>query len=111
MGSRMPVGFVGLGIRGGGMARNLRAKGHERVVWNRTAARADELRAAGAAWADTPRALGACVEAVCTCVADRAALAAVAEGEAGFLGGLKAGALVIDFSTVGPDAAAKLAAA
>jgi len=108
MSSLMRVGFVGLGIMGGGMARNLLAKGHSLVVWNRTAARANELRAAGAAWAATPRALAESVEVVCTCVSDPAALAAVAGGETGFLAGLTAGALVIDFSTVGPDAATRL---
>jgi len=104
----MRVGFIGLGIMGSRMAGNLLAKGHELVVWNRTAARAEELRAAGAAWAATPRALAASVDVVCACVSDPAALAAVAEGETGFLAGLTAGALVVDFSTVGPEAAMKL---
>src|SRR4051812_44598021 len=111
MASQMRVGFVGLGIMGGGMARNLLAKGHTLAVWNRTATRADDLRAAGATWAATPRALAASVEVVCTCVSDPAALAAVADGETGVLAGLTPGALVIDFSTVGPDAATKLAEA
>ena len=73
----MRVGFIGLGIMGQGMASNLLAKGHALTVWNRTPERATALRAAGAAWAESPRALAAACEVVCTCVADPAALAAV----------------------------------
>jgi 3-hydroxyisobutyrate dehydrogenase len=107
----MRVGFLGLGIMGRGMASNLLAKGHALTVWNRTAARGVELRDAGAAWATTPRALAEAVEVVCTCLADPAALASVSGGESGFVTGLKPGALVIDFSTVGPEAATALGVA
>jgi len=50
----MKIGFIGLGIMGGGMARNLLAAGHEVTVWNRTRAKAEALGAAGAAVAETP---------------------------------------------------------
>jgi len=50
----MKVGFIGLGIMGGGMARNLLAGGHEVTVWNRTRAKAEALGAAGATVADAP---------------------------------------------------------
>jgi 3-hydroxyisobutyrate dehydrogenase-like beta-hydroxyacid dehydrogenase len=107
----MRVGFIGLGIMGSRMAANLLGKGHVLSVWNRTPARADELRAAGAAWSRTPRDLAAGVEAICICVADPAAMQAVSEGPDGFLAGLHAGSLVVDFSTVGPDVTARLDAA
>jgi len=100
----MRVGYIGLGIMGGGMARNLLKKGHAVTVWNRGAGPAAALREAGAAVAESPRALAAGVEVVCTCVSDPAALTAVAEGSNGFLAGLAPGTLVIDFSTVGPAA-------
>jgi len=100
----MRVGYIGLGIMGGGMARNLLKKGHAVTVWNRSAERTAPLREEGAAVADSPRALAAGVEVVCTCVSDPAALAAVSQGPNGFLAGLRPGTLVIDFSTVGPDA-------
>ncbi len=100
----MRVGFIGLGIMGQGMASNLLAKGHTLTVWNRTPERAAALRAAGAAWAESPRALAAACEVVCTCVADPAALADVSAGRDGFLSGLSPASLVIDFSTVGPAA-------
>jgi 3-hydroxyisobutyrate dehydrogenase len=104
----MNVGFVGLGIMGSRMAANLLSKGHQLTVWNRTAARADQLLAAGARWADTPRALAAAVDVVCLCVADPAAIHHVADGDAGFLAGLGQDKLVIDFSTIGPDTARAL---
>ena len=107
----MRVGYIGLGIMGGGMARNLIKKGHAVTVWNRNLERTAPLREAGAAVADSPRALAAGAEVVCTCVSDPAALAAVSEGPDGFLAGLTAGALVIDFSTVGPTAVQTLEAA
>lgn len=50
----MKVGFIGLGIMGGGMARNLLAAGHEVTVWNRTREKADALGAAGATVAEAP---------------------------------------------------------
>ena len=107
----MRVGYIGLGIMGGGMARNLLKKGHAVTVWNRSAARTAPLHEAGATVAASPRALAAEAEVVCTCVSDPAALAAVSEGPEGFLAGLKAGTLVIDFSTVGPAAVQALATA
>jgi 3-hydroxyisobutyrate dehydrogenase-like beta-hydroxyacid dehydrogenase len=104
----MRVGFIGLGIMGSRMAANLLAKGHSLTVWNRTPGRGAELRAAGAHWAQTPRELASNTEVICTCVADPGALAAVAEGPEGFVAGLSPDALVIDFSTVGPEATRRL---
>jgi 3-hydroxyisobutyrate dehydrogenase len=104
----MRVGFIGLGIMGSRMAANLLGKGHGLTVWNRTAARADDLRASGAAWAESPRALAVASEVVCLCVADPAALEQVAHGPDGCVGGLSRGTLVIDFSTVGPEATRRL---
>jgi 3-hydroxyisobutyrate dehydrogenase-like beta-hydroxyacid dehydrogenase len=107
----MRAGFIGLGIMGSRMAANLLGKGHALTVWNRTPARADELRASGAAWAENPRALAVASEVLCLCVADPAALEQVSSGPDGFLGGLSPGTLVIDFSTVGPEATRRLEAA
>ena len=107
----MRVGFVGLGIMGSRMAANLAAKGMELTVWNRTRARAEPLLAAGASWAETPHQLAERVDAVCVCVADPAALKVVAEGASGFVGALGPRKIVIDFSTVGPDAGRWLEAA
>jgi 3-hydroxyisobutyrate dehydrogenase len=107
----MRVGYIGLGIMGSRMAANLLRKGHELTVWNRTAARAEELLRAGAKWAHTPAELAAGSEVVCLCIADPPAMEAVSEGLNGFLGRLAPGTLVIDFSTMGPEVTRRLDAA
>lgn len=105
------VGFLGMGLMGAPMARNLKKKGFEVVVWNRTPARAEAMRAEGFAVAATPAELARQVDAWCTCVADPAALEAVALGADGLLAGAKAGQLFIDFSTVSVPLVQELAAA
>lgn len=94
------VGFVGLGLMGSRMAKNLKKKGFEVVGWNRTRARAVELEKDGIAVAASPAALAAQVDAFCTCVADPQALREVTLGEQGLLSGAKKGQLFLDFSTV-----------
>ena len=48
------IGFIGLGVMGQSMARNLMKAGFSLTVYNRTKSKADGLIAEGAAWADTP---------------------------------------------------------
>ncbi len=96
---------------GQGMASNFIAKGYPLRVWNRTAARADALVAAGASRAKTPRELAAACEVVITCVADPAALAQVTLGDDGLLAGARPGLIWIDTSTIGAAASEHLAAA
>ncbi len=94
------VGFLGLGLMGSRMALNLKKKGFEVSVWNRTRATAEALASQGLTVVDTPRQLAAQVDVFCTCVADVAALRQVALGPDGLLSGARAGQLFIDFSTV-----------
>jgi 3-hydroxyisobutyrate dehydrogenase-like beta-hydroxyacid dehydrogenase len=94
------VGFLGLGLMGARMAKNLKKKGFEVTVWNRTLARAKELEADGLHVASTPAEVAARVDTFCTCVADVAALREVAMGANGLLSAAKPGQLFIDFSTV-----------
>ncbi|MDQ3262446.1 MAG: NAD(P)-dependent oxidoreductase [Myxococcota bacterium] len=101
--SNLKVGFVGLGIMGSRMARNLALKGFEVVVWNRTRQRADALVKDGATVAPTPRQLASGVDVFCTCVADPAALESVVHGPDGLFAGSRKGQLFIDFSTISPD--------
>jgi len=106
----MSIGFIGLGIMGGGMAANLLRKGFSPVVHNRTRAKADPLLAAGAVWADTPAALGRQVTTVITMLAHPEAVRAMALGAEGFLDHLPSGALWIDCSTVNPSFSRAMAA-
>ena len=109
----MRTGFIGLGIMGSRMAANFLAKGHELVVHNRTRARAEALLAAGATWAESPRALAATpgLELICTCVADPPAMEETAFGAQGFVAALAPGTRVVDFSTQFPALIRRLAAA
>lgn len=103
------IGFVGLGIMGSGMARNLIEKGHDVTVWNRTASRAEDLAAAGATVAGSPKAVAAGCEITMICVSDTPDVEAVLHGPEGLLAGLSAGDLVIDHSTISPSATIRFA--
>jgi len=106
----MQIGFVGLGAMGSAMAGRLLAAGHELHVWNRTAQRAEALRAQGAKVAATPAEAASRSQAVVTMVADDAALASVTFGEQGIAAGLASGAVHVGMSTIGVDAARDVAA-
>jgi 3-hydroxyisobutyrate dehydrogenase-like beta-hydroxyacid dehydrogenase len=90
---------------------NLLKAGHTLTVWNRTAARADELLAAGAKLAKTPREVAEASEILFSIVSDPPALESVLWGQDGALGGLKAGSMYVDSSTVSPMLVKKVAAA
>jgi len=103
------VGFIGLGNMGLPMAQNLLKAGHSVHVFNRTAARAESLRAQGAQWEASPRSVAEKTSVVLSILADDAALESVALGEHGVLAGLKNGGIHVDMSTVSPDTTKKLA--
>ena len=92
------LGFVGLGIMGGGMASNLIAKGHELIVWNRTRAKAEALT--GAEVADSLADLAGAVDVVMICVSDSPDVVDVVER--GLMAGLREGQLIVDHSTISP---------
>ncbi len=104
------VGFIGIGIMGRRMAKNVLKAGHRLRVYNRTAAKVEELRGLGAAVAGSPKDAATGADAVITMVADPPALAAVMEGPDGVLVGCRRGALVIDMSTVDPGTSQAMAA-
>jgi len=97
------------------MGMNLLKAGHTLIVWNRTSSRAQELVAAGARLANTPREAAAEAEILLTIVSDPPALEEVLWGHEGrndgALGGLRAGSIYIDSSTVSPTLVRKIAAA
>ena len=98
------IGFVGLGIMGAGMASNLIEKGHDVVVWNRTASRMEPLVTAGASAASSPAKVGRLCSIVMICVSDTPDVEAVLHSDDGLLAGVSAGSLVIDHSTISPGA-------
>ncbi len=104
-------GFIGLGIMGLGMARNLLKAGFEVRVWNRTASKMDILAVEGAATATGPADLAAQCDLIFVCVSDTPDVQAVLLGENGVIHGAKAGSLVVDHSTISPNATKTIAAA
>ncbi len=113
--SKAKIGLIGLGLMGRPMGMNLLKAGHPLTVWNRTASRAEELVAAGATLAKSPKEAAAGADVLLTMVSDPAALESVLWGADGKDGGallaLKSGSIYIDSSTVSPNLARKIAAA
>jgi 3-hydroxyisobutyrate dehydrogenase-like beta-hydroxyacid dehydrogenase len=106
----MRTGFIGLGNMGAAIAANLLRAGHDLVVWNRSAEKAQPLVDAGAVQASTPRDAAAGREVVFTMLADDAALDAVLAGEEGLVAGLSAGSLHVSMSTIAVATADRIAA-
>jgi 3-hydroxyisobutyrate dehydrogenase-like beta-hydroxyacid dehydrogenase len=106
----MQIGFIGLGAMGTAIARNLIASGHDVRVYNRSPARAEPLRAAGAMVMASPAQAARSAEVVFTMVSDDAALESVTFGELGIVAGAAPGTLHISMSTIGVATAQKLAA-
>lgn len=104
------VGFIGLGIMGHGMAHNLLKAGMDLCVWNRTASRMEGLVAAGAKRAESPADLAAQCDVIITCVSDTPDVEAVVLGEQGIIHTIREGSLLIDTSTISPQATREIAA-
>jgi len=105
------VGFIGLGIMGRGMAHNLLKAGADLTVWNRTASKMGDLVSAGAKTAGSPADVAASCTIIMVCVSDTPDVEAVIMGERGVMRGVQPGALVIDHSTISPQATREIAAA
>ena len=104
------VGFIGLGIMGRGMAHNLLKAGFSVRVWNRTASRMDDLVAAGAEAGSSPADVAANCDIIITCVSDTPDVERVVLGDDGVIHGASAGNLLIDCSTISPQATREIAA-
>ena len=102
------VGFVGLGVMGGGIARRLLAAGHGVHGYNRTREKARPLEELGLVLEDTPREAAEAGEVVLSMVTNVEALRAVAEGDDGILVGLSPGKVWVDMSTVAPAVSREL---
>jgi 3-hydroxyisobutyrate dehydrogenase-like beta-hydroxyacid dehydrogenase len=97
------LGFVGLGVIGGRMAKRLLDAGHAVVGYNRTRAKAQWLLDAGLRPASSPRAAAEAADVVFSMVTDSEALEAVTRGPDGILAGLRRGVVYV-VSTVDPEA-------
>lgn len=98
----MKVGFIGLGIMGKPMAKNLVKAGHEVVVFDFNKDSVDDLVSCGAAAAASGRDVAAQVEVVITMVPNSPHVRAAVLGENGVAEGAKPGTVVIDMSSIDP---------
>ncbi len=104
----MRLGFIGFGAMGRPMAEHLLRAGHELLVWSRRPTSADFLLAQGATWCDSPAAVAGASEIVCTNVTGSADVEALASE---LVQGFSIGSIHLDFSTIAPGAARRIAAA
>ena len=104
------IGFIGLGVMGKPMARNLLARGFDLVVHSRSRGPVNEIVAAGARAAESPADVARQTAIVITMVPDSPDVEAVLEGQDGVFSALARGSLVIDCSTIAPAVARRLAA-
>ena len=107
----MKIGFIGLGIMGKPMALNLLNAGHQLVVCSRTQSSVDELVAAGATSAPTPKDVASQVELVITMLPNSPEVKEVILGTNGVIEGAQPGCIVADMSSIAPLASQQVAAA
>ena len=106
----LKVGYIGLGLMGKSMARNILKAGYPVVVHNRSQGAVDELVAEGATPASTPAEVAAQVDVVFTNLPDTPDVELVVLGENGIIEGAKDGMIFVDNSTIKPGAARAIAA-
>ena len=104
------VGYVGMGIMGAAMARNVLKAGFELTIWNRTASKCRPLADEGATVAESPADMAASgPDVICTNVTDTPDVEQVIFGDGGIADRAKAGLIVVDNSTISPKATQRLA--
>ena len=96
------IGFIGLGIMGKPMAKNLLKAGHALVVYDIMPAGTDEVVAAGAARGTSPKNVAEQTDIVITMVPDGPEVEQAVLGANGVLGGAKKGTIVVDMSSISP---------
>jgi 3-hydroxyisobutyrate dehydrogenase/2-hydroxy-3-oxopropionate reductase len=103
------LGFLGLGLMGYPMARNLLKAGHEVAVWSNTAAKAEQLAAeSGAKPFSTPAEVAAHSEVLFLCLGNTEMVETVILGADGVKQGGQPGLVVVDASTIGPSSSIRI---
>ena len=96
------IGFIGLGLMGTGMSKNLLKAGYPVTVWNRTASKMEPLVEAGAKAAGSPREVAENSDVVIGIVTDSPDVEQVLLGPDGVIHGAREGMICIDMSTISP---------
>lgn len=98
------LAFLGLGVMGYPMARNLLRAGHQVALWSHTLSKAKQLaQAEGGLFCETPRQAGEFADCAFLCLGTTGMSEAVILGEDGLASGTKPGAVVVDTSTISPS--------
>jgi 2-hydroxy-3-oxopropionate reductase len=105
-----PIGFIGLGLMGRPMALNLRKKGFEVIVHNRSRPAVDALVTAGASAANSAAEVARAATIIITMLPDGPDVEAVLDGDNGVFAAMSKGTVIIDSSTIAPATARRLAA-
>ncbi len=106
----MKVGFIGLGIMGKPMSKNLLKAGYDLAVCDLNKAAVEEVVAAGAVNADSPRAIAELCDVIITMLPNSPQVKTVVLGEGGVIEGVKAGSVLIDMSSIAPLASKEICA-
>ncbi|MBY6115909.1 NAD(P)-dependent oxidoreductase [Mameliella alba] len=110
MTAKAKVGFIGVGLMGHGMAKNLLEKGHPLVIkGNRNRAPVDDLVGRGAVEVATPREMAEACKVIHICLGNAPQVESVFRGPDGLLAGAKTGLIVVDCSTSDPNVTLTLA--
>ncbi len=104
-----PLGFVGLGIMGAAMAKNLLKAGFKVTVHNRSRGKVEELVAAGAQDGGSPAGVAGAAEVILVCVPDTSDVEKVLFADDGVIHAIKQDAVVIDCSTISATATVEMA--
>jgi 2-hydroxy-3-oxopropionate reductase len=104
----LKVGFIGLGVMGNSMAKNIFKAGFPLTVWNRTCSKADELIGMGVSLAATPAEVARISDVVCLCLSDTPDVLEVVLGKDGVIEGAHPGLILVDHSTIKPAGSLEL---
>ena len=104
----MRVGFIGLGIMGQPMANHILKAGYDLTVFNRTVQRTEGLVQSGARMASSPAQVARQSDIIITIVSDTPDVQEVVAGAGGILEGIQGGSIVVDMSTISPQAEREL---
>ena len=103
------LGFLGLGLMGYPMARNLLRAGHSVALWSNTSAKATQLATeAGGVACKTPAEVAAQADVVFLCVGDTAMVERILLGKGGVIESARKGMTVVDASTISPSASCRI---
>src|SRR5262245_64409488 len=102
------IGFIGLGIMGRPMAKNLLKAGHSLVVHSRSRGPVDEIVSAGAKAGSSPNDVAARCDVLITMLPNSPDVEQVALGKDGIIEGAKAGLIFVDMSTISPIVSQKI---